>query len=97
MCLMPVLHSLGIIELAAQDESQKEMLVGSGVVEALEYGILHDFVYSDHSLAAYASGAAVLTLINICLPLSLSLFLCVCVCVFVSVTLCCNVVLILNC
>eukprot|EP01046_Picozoa_sp_COSAG06_P054484 COSAG06_NODE_9716_length_1830_cov_40.072581_1_plen_457_part_10 len=51
--------SLSVVEVAAQDESQHEMLLASGVADALEYAILHDFVYCGSSVAAYASGAAV--------------------------------------
>eukprot|EP01046_Picozoa_sp_COSAG06_P084036 COSAG06_NODE_30885_length_530_cov_1.742459_1_plen_176_part_11 len=56
---VPFLHAGGIVELAAKDESQHEMLVASGVADALEYGILHDFTMIGNSIAAYASGAAV--------------------------------------
>ena len=59
MCFVPFLHAGGIVELAAKDVSQHEMLVASGVADALEYGILHDFTYAGSSTAAYASGAAV--------------------------------------
>jgi hypothetical protein len=57
--MLPVLQALSIVELAAQDESQHEMLIASGVADALEYGILHDFTFGGSSIAAYASGAAV--------------------------------------
>ena len=59
MCFVPFMHACGIVELAATDESQHAMLVVSGVADALEYSMLHDFVYADSSLAAYASGAAI--------------------------------------
>ena len=59
MCFVPFTHVGGIVELAAQDESQHEILVASGVADALEYGILHDFTYAGFSVAANASGAAV--------------------------------------
>ena len=36
-----------------------EMLIASGVMDALEYGILHDFACAGLSVASYASGAAV--------------------------------------
>eukprot|EP01046_Picozoa_sp_COSAG06_P104959 COSAG06_NODE_51175_length_313_cov_2901.869159_1_plen_81_part_10 len=43
MCIVLVYQALGIVEVAAQDESQHEMLLGlQGVTDALEYGILHD-------------------------------------------------------
>ena len=45
MCFYAILQAFGIVELAAQDKSQHDMLIGSGVVDALEYGILHDFAY----------------------------------------------------
>ena len=35
------------------------MLLASGVTDALEYAILHEFTYGGNSVAAYASGAAV--------------------------------------
>eukprot|EP01046_Picozoa_sp_COSAG06_P097373 COSAG06_NODE_43483_length_371_cov_1.492647_1_plen_123_part_11 len=53
------MHAGGIVELAAKDESQHELLAVSDVADALEYGILHDFTYAGLSIAAYASGAAV--------------------------------------
>eukprot|EP01047_Picozoa_sp_COSAG01_P078426 COSAG01_NODE_14488_length_1447_cov_2.369436_1_plen_469_part_10 len=56
---VPFVHAGGIVELAAQDESQHDMLIVSDVADALEYGILHDFAYAGNSTAAYASGAAV--------------------------------------
>eukprot|EP01046_Picozoa_sp_COSAG06_P038136 COSAG06_NODE_4376_length_4316_cov_699.869101_2_plen_217_part_01 len=59
MCVLPVVHAFGTVELAAQDESQHEMLIASGVTDALEYGILHDFAHAGNSTAANASGAAV--------------------------------------
>eukprot|EP01043_Picozoa_sp_COSAG02_P119068 COSAG02_NODE_55708_length_289_cov_0.752632_1_plen_67_part_10 len=59
MCFLPFQHGFGNVELAATDESQHEMLIASGVADALEYGILHDFAYIGNSTAAYASGAAV--------------------------------------
>eukprot|EP01046_Picozoa_sp_COSAG06_P021539 COSAG06_NODE_1624_length_8892_cov_3872.704424_2_plen_1157_part_00 len=59
LCQIPILQSLALIEVAAQDESQHDMLIASGVADALEYGILHDFTYIGSSTAAYASGAAV--------------------------------------
>eukprot|EP01046_Picozoa_sp_COSAG06_P021538 COSAG06_NODE_1624_length_8892_cov_3872.704424_1_plen_1008_part_10 len=59
MCFNPFLHGFGNVELAALDESQHEMLIASGVADALEYGILHDFTYIGLSSAANASGAAV--------------------------------------
>ena len=57
--IVSLVHALGAVELAAQDESQHEMLIDSGVMDALEYGILNDFTYAGTSTAAYASGAAV--------------------------------------
>eukprot|EP01046_Picozoa_sp_COSAG06_P022315 COSAG06_NODE_1723_length_8586_cov_69.274420_1_plen_379_part_10 len=59
MGFVPFLHAGGIVEFAAKDESQHEMLIVSGVADALEYGILHDFRYCGTSTGAYASGAAV--------------------------------------
>eukprot|EP01046_Picozoa_sp_COSAG06_P038135 COSAG06_NODE_4376_length_4316_cov_699.869101_1_plen_1195_part_10 len=59
MCFLPFQHGFGTVELAAQDESQHEMLIASDVADALEYGILHDFTYAGNSTAAYPSGAAV--------------------------------------
>eukprot|EP01046_Picozoa_sp_COSAG06_P069480 COSAG06_NODE_18968_length_859_cov_52.610526_1_plen_258_part_10 len=49
-------QALGPVEVAAQDESQHEMLLASGVADALEYAILHDFTYCGASVAACASG-----------------------------------------
>ena len=40
MSHFPVAFALSNIEVAAQDESQHEMLLGSGVLDALEYGTL---------------------------------------------------------
>eukprot|EP01046_Picozoa_sp_COSAG06_P059308 COSAG06_NODE_12225_length_1407_cov_22.807339_1_plen_469_part_11 len=51
--------SLSVVAEAARDESQHEMLIESGVADALEYGILHDFACNAESIAARASGAAV--------------------------------------
>ena len=59
VCFAPFIHSGSIVEFAAKDESQHEMLAVSDVADALEYGILHDFAYAGLSIAAYASGAAV--------------------------------------
>eukprot|EP01046_Picozoa_sp_COSAG06_P038358 COSAG06_NODE_4420_length_4284_cov_41.313978_1_plen_937_part_10 len=59
MCIFPFQHGLASVELAAQDESQHEMLIASGVADALEYGILHDFTYIGNSVGVYASGTAV--------------------------------------
>eukprot|EP01046_Picozoa_sp_COSAG06_P005739 COSAG06_NODE_259_length_18912_cov_53.912614_18_plen_1085_part_00 len=60
MNVNPFAHSLSVVEVAAQEESQHEMLLGSGVADALEYAILHDFSYGGiNIIAAYASGAAV--------------------------------------
>eukprot|EP01043_Picozoa_sp_COSAG02_P052253 COSAG02_NODE_5599_length_4198_cov_5.262503_2_plen_990_part_01 len=59
MCCSPVCFSASVVELAAGDESQHSLLLGSGVVEALEYGITHDFSFAGVSLSAYAAGAAV--------------------------------------
>jgi len=54
-----ITHWLSVVEVAAQNESEHETLLASGVTDALEYAIVHDHVYLDISLAAYASGAAV--------------------------------------
>jgi hypothetical protein len=59
MCLNPFAQSFALVEFAAKDESQHEMLAASNVTDALEYGILHDFTYAGISTASYASGAAV--------------------------------------
>ena len=59
MCCTPFVQTLGIVEMAARDESQHEMLAASGVADALDYAILHDFTYVGLSIAAYAAGAAV--------------------------------------
>ena len=56
---MAILAALVPVEVAAQDESQHERLLESGVTDALEYGILHDFVWVTLSMSAYAAGAAV--------------------------------------
>ena len=57
MAWLPVVHALGIVDFAARDETQHEILIG--IMDALEYGILHDFSYVGISIAANASGAAV--------------------------------------
>eukprot|EP01043_Picozoa_sp_COSAG02_P050627 COSAG02_NODE_5226_length_4525_cov_2103.337551_2_plen_310_part_01 len=59
MASVPILQAISIVELAAQDESQHRILLGSGVADALEYAMLHDFTYMGVSITAYASGAAV--------------------------------------
>eukprot|EP01046_Picozoa_sp_COSAG06_P062270 COSAG06_NODE_13985_length_1199_cov_929.434545_1_plen_399_part_11 len=59
MAQISFVQSLSVVEVAAQDESQHEMLLASGVADALEYAILHDFTYGGGSVAACASGAAV--------------------------------------
>eukprot|EP01043_Picozoa_sp_COSAG02_P099361 COSAG02_NODE_35471_length_467_cov_1093.589674_1_plen_142_part_01 len=43
MCLWSVMYAHAIVEVAARDESQHSLLLASGAVEALEYGIMHDF------------------------------------------------------
>eukprot|EP01047_Picozoa_sp_COSAG01_P111560 COSAG01_NODE_40338_length_465_cov_0.655738_1_plen_66_part_01 len=45
MCVHVIVQSLSVVKFAAQHESQHEMLIASDVVEAMEYGILHDFTY----------------------------------------------------
>ena len=59
MVFFQFMNAGGIVELAAHDEAQHEILIVSGVADALEYAILHDFTYVGMSIAAYASGAAV--------------------------------------
>eukprot|EP01046_Picozoa_sp_COSAG06_P052887 COSAG06_NODE_9000_length_2014_cov_3.650835_2_plen_609_part_01 len=59
MAWVHVRQSLGVVEVAAQDALQHEMLIGAGMVDALEYGILHDFPYVSASVSAFAAGAAV--------------------------------------
>eukprot|EP01046_Picozoa_sp_COSAG06_P096070 COSAG06_NODE_42180_length_384_cov_0.726316_1_plen_71_part_01 len=59
MSMFPFLQALAVVEVAAQDGSQHEKLIASGVADALEYGILHDYRYVGQTIAAYASGAAV--------------------------------------
>jgi len=54
-----IMYSLAVVEVAAKDESQHEKLVESGMMDALEYGILNDMTVTGGSTAAYASGAAV--------------------------------------
>eukprot|EP01043_Picozoa_sp_COSAG02_P055493 COSAG02_NODE_6439_length_3568_cov_2.991352_2_plen_305_part_01 len=57
MSFNALLQASGVVELAAQDESQHEMLLACGVADALEYGILHDFTFVGSSIATYAGGA----------------------------------------
>jgi hypothetical protein len=59
MCFIPVVHGLGLIEAAVGDESKHKSLLEAGLLDALEYAILHDFVNLGVSVAANASGAAV--------------------------------------
>ena len=59
MAAVTFTQPLSVVEVAAQDELQHEMLLASGVADALEYAILHDFTYGGGSVAANASGAAV--------------------------------------
>jgi hypothetical protein len=42
MSWAPVSYALTVVETTAQDESQHEMLLGSGIMDALEYSMLHD-------------------------------------------------------
>jgi hypothetical protein len=51
--------AVNTMETAAKDESLHEKLIESGMMEALEYGILNDFSFGGISTAVYASGAAV--------------------------------------
>ena len=51
--------SCALVEAAARHESQHSLLLGSGVMEALEYAIMHDFESHGTSVGAYAAGAAV--------------------------------------
>ena len=44
---------------SAKDDARHAMLIASGVMDALEYGIMHDFTYSNVSIAANASGAGI--------------------------------------
>eukprot|EP01045_Picozoa_sp_COSAG04_P057985 COSAG04_NODE_27943_length_279_cov_0.188889_1_plen_93_part_11 len=55
MCCFPVTYAHGVVEVAARDESQHSKLLSSGAVEALEYGIMHDFAFCGLSVAAYAA------------------------------------------
>ena len=59
MCFAVVAYPVALVELAANDESQHSLLFASGVMEALEYGIMHDFTLFGMSVSAYAAGAAV--------------------------------------
>ena len=60
MCCACVVHALSVVELAAKDESQHVLLDESGVAEALEYGIMHDYTdFIGSSVSASAAGAAV--------------------------------------
>ena len=59
MCFDVVAFPLALVELSANDESQHRLLLASGVVEALEYSIMHDFTVFGMSVSAYAAGAAV--------------------------------------
>ena len=52
-------QSLGLVEVAARHESQHKMLFDSGVVDALEYTCVNDFVMNGISLSASAAGAVV--------------------------------------
>jgi hypothetical protein len=53
------MYEHAVVEVAARDESQHSLLLASGAVEALEYGIMHDFSCIGLSVPAYAAGAAV--------------------------------------
>ena len=57
--LYPIVQGLAVVEVAAKYESQHGLLIESGVVDALEYAILHDATYVGASIAANAAGAAV--------------------------------------
>ena len=59
MSFQPAATALAVVELAAQDESLYGMLFESGVMDALEFGILNDFAHLGNSVATFASGAAV--------------------------------------
>ena len=59
MCFWAICNAYGIVEVAAKDDAHEEMLIASGVMDALEYGILHDFTFANGSVAANASGAGI--------------------------------------
>ena len=59
MCFFAIYHAYGTVEVAAKDDAHVEMLIASGVMDALEYGIMHEFTYLNLSLAAIASGAGI--------------------------------------
>eukprot|EP01046_Picozoa_sp_COSAG06_P042786 COSAG06_NODE_5503_length_3439_cov_24.252395_1_plen_613_part_10 len=46
-----IMYSLAVVEVAAKDESQHEKLVESGMMDALEYGILNDMTVTGGSTA----------------------------------------------
>eukprot|EP01050_Picozoa_sp_SAG11_P006206 SAG11_NODE_473_length_9186_cov_2.540332_4_plen_644_part_00 len=48
-----------LVEFAAQDESQRQMLLGNGALDALEYACVHDFACMGMSVANYAAEAVV--------------------------------------
>ena len=67
LCAISMYQAYGIVEVAAKDDAHHAMLIASGVTDALEYGIMHDFAYANGSVAANASGAAVELLGRNCL------------------------------
>ena len=54
-----VVHALNLAETAARVESHATSLLDSGVLEALNYACVNDFVYISGSLSSYAAGALV--------------------------------------
>ena len=59
MSVLSMCTSLIMIESAATDESQHSFLLETGVMDAVEYVCVHDFVFIGLSLASYGAGAAV--------------------------------------
>jgi hypothetical protein len=55
----PIKSAVAIVEIAAQDESQHDVLMQSGIADSLEYACAHDFTYIGVSTASSAAGAVV--------------------------------------
>eukprot|EP01043_Picozoa_sp_COSAG02_P011435 COSAG02_NODE_421_length_22605_cov_158.841198_1_plen_830_part_10 len=59
MCFWPIAYGPAVIvEKTARDESQRNLLLAAGVLEALEYGVVHDFSFMGFSASALAGSAA---------------------------------------
>ena len=59
MAIIPFAYACIILEAAAKNEVQHEMLLQAGVMDALEYACANDFSLTSISIAAFGAGGAV--------------------------------------